>query len=348
MQLLGLYPAFTDLVYERGLVAREHGLLDAAAEHFATCLEMGDAPARYAGMVGRGTFLALAALEESLDRFPGYLPAGLDLADNLLATEDADPEEVLARLEQAPNEQATWWLFLGTAFYERGHAEIAERLFRRALDRAPFHPAASVGLLEALLTQHRYAEVAAEAPALPLGTPAFFAVQRSVVLAAALTADRPAAAAAATAFAAGGGDATEATFLEAFGRLGDADLHLPTTAAPYAIRMLDSLARLEEFEAFERLLPVATASVGDPRVAALLVAELFLSRGFYRLAADQALAAMELSGPEPRALSVLGKAAVAEGLFEDAIPVLEASLELDPTQAPVRTLLADLRARVAA
>jgi glycosyltransferase involved in cell wall biosynthesis/Flp pilus assembly protein TadD len=366
VQLLGLYPAFTDLVYERGLVARERRQWAAAAAHFQTCLEMGDAPARYAGMVGRGTFLALAALaavaadagdqdravaylEESLDRFPTYLPAGLDLADNLLAAADADPELVLARLEQAPNEQATWWLFLGTAFYERGHAAIAERLFRRALGKAPSHPAASVGLLEALLTQHRYDDVAAEAPDLPTGTPAFFAVERSLVLALALVGDGARAADAAAAFGAGGGDGAELAFLEAFAQIAaGGSPRIPTGAAPYAIRMLDSLARLEEFEAFEQLLPAATRSVGDERIAALLVAELFLARGFYRLAADQALASMDIGGPEPRALGVLGKAAVAEGLFEDAIPVLEASLELDPTQTPVRTLLAELRTRVAA
>ena len=365
-QLLQRYPAFTDLVFERGLVARERGQHAAAVEHFKTCLEMGDAPARYAGMVGRGSFLALAALAavaadtgdeavavahltESLDRYPGYLPAGLDLADRMLAAEDADPDRVLARLEQSGNDQATWWMFLGTAFYERGHAVTAERLFRRALERASNLPAATVGLLEALLTQHRYAEVEDEVRALPTGTPAFFAAQRLRILALALVGDVERGASEAERFREGGGDPDEAALLHALAGLsGDAAPRLGQASAPFALQMLDSLARLEEYEAFERLLPIATASIGDARVAALSVAELFLARGFFRLAADHAMRALDLGGPEPRALATLGKAAVAEGLFEDALPVLEASLELDPAQPAVQTLLAGLRARIAA
>ena len=60
--LLQVYPSFTDLVFERGLAARERGDLDGGPALFEQCLEMGDAPARFAGMVGRGSFLALAAL----------------------------------------------------------------------------------------------------------------------------------------------------------------------------------------------------------------------------------------------------------------------------------------------
>ena len=79
-------------------------------------------------------------------------------------------------------------------------------------------------------------------------------------------------------------------------------------------------------------------------MAALTLAELFLARGFYRLAADHAIEAIEVGGPEPRALACLAKAAIAEGLFEDALPVLQAALELDPAQPAVRTLLARRRA----
>src|SRR4029079_17823856 len=53
--LLQFYPAFTDLVFERALAARERGDLETARALFEQCLEMGDAPARFAGMVGRGS-----------------------------------------------------------------------------------------------------------------------------------------------------------------------------------------------------------------------------------------------------------------------------------------------------
>ena len=45
---------------------------------------------------------------------------------------------------------------------------------------------------------------------------------------------------------------------------------------------------------------------------------------------------------------MLGKAAVAEGLFEDALPVLQATLELDPAQPAMRTLLAGVEQHLAA
>src|SRR5262249_9034530 len=196
----GRLEGFTDLVYERALLARDRGDLDAAAELFERCLAMGDAPAGFSGMAGRGTFLALAALaqiaalrgerheavawlERALREHPGYLANGLELADLLLSADDADPDAVLARMETIGNEQLTWWLFLGTAFYERGHAAHAERLFRRALAKGAQHPATRVGLAETLLTQHRYAEVETESGDLAAGTTAFIAMQRSRVLA---------------------------------------------------------------------------------------------------------------------------------------------------------------------
>ena len=369
-ELLQVYPTVTDLVFERALAASERGDQQGAQELFERCLAMGDAPARFAGMVGRGSFLALAALssvaadqgdtetaiarlEESLERFPAYLPVGLELADTLLGAEDADPADVLRRLESAGNDTATWWLFLGTAFYERGHAELAEDLFRRALGRNAAHPAATVGLAEALLTQKRYADVVDDLAELSIGTPAFLALQRSRALAAVAAGDAAAAESAAAVFAEGGGDPAETAFLEVFARYADHDAPPPATplavaSASYAVHMLDALARLEEYELFERLVPTVRASIADGRMAALTLAELFLARGFYRLAADHAIEALEVGGPEPRALSCLAKAAVAEGLFEDALPVLQATLELDPAQPAMRTLLAGVEQHLAA
>ncbi len=369
-ELLQLFPTFTDLVFERGLAARERGDNDGAVALFERCLQMGDAPARFAGMVGRGSFLALAALaslelargdqasalgrlQESLDRYPAYLPAGLDLADALLAVPDADPEQVLERLDRGGNDTATWWLFLGTAFYERGHATIGETLFRRALSRNAAHPAAHVGLAEALLTQRRYADVATEAGDLAVGTAPYLALQRCLAVAAVARGDRAGAEAAALAFASGG-DADEAAFLRAFAALAEEGTVASVSGAAAGagaipgVRMLDALARLEEFDLFGRLVPTVTGAIGDAQQSALALAELFLARGFYRLAADHALQAIDAGGANARALACLGKAAVAEGMFADAIPVLESSLELDPAQPAVRTLLAGVRERIAA
>ena len=271
----------------------------------------------------------------------------------LLRAPDADPAAVLARLESTGNDTATWWLFLGTAFYERGHAELAEGLFRRALERNAAHPAATVGLSEALLSQHRYADLLRDTHELPIGTPAFLALQRSRLVAAVAAGDGGAATAAADLLTVGGGDGDEAAFAGAFARYADHAVTppptaLPTAAATYAVRMLDALARLEEYELFERLVPVVRSAIGDPCASALTLAELFLARGFYRLAAEHAMEAIEVGGPEPRDVACLAKAAVAEGLFEDAVPILHAALELDPAQPALRSLLAGVEQRLAA
>jgi glycosyltransferase involved in cell wall biosynthesis len=360
------YPRFTDLVFERGLCGRLRGDLDHAAQAFTTCLEMGDAPAGLTGVAGRGSFLALNALaaianergdvtsavgwlEQSLERYPQYLTAGLELADVLLGLPDADPEQVVRRLEAVGNDQATWWLFLATALYDRGHAVIAEELFRRAVERNPGSDAAHVGLAETLLTQHRYREVVADQHAAAQATTPWFALVRSRALAAFLLGDDEAVAAQGAAYAAGGGDVGEAALIDALASLarGETPPVLSPASAPAAFLILDALARLREFDAFERVVPVATASVGDQRAADVALAEVFFSHGFYRLAADRALAAVDRGGPDARTLTLLGKSAVAEGLFADAVPVLQASLALDPDQPSVRTLLGEVEKRVA-
>ena len=56
-------------------------------------------------------------------------------------------------------------MLAGTAFHEAGRVEDAERWFRATLERQPSNGLARVGLVEALLSQRRYAEAAAEADA---------------------------------------------------------------------------------------------------------------------------------------------------------------------------------------
>jgi glycosyltransferase involved in cell wall biosynthesis len=367
-ELLGHFPDFTDLVFERALAAQDRGDLEGAATLFMRCLEMGNAPPRFSGVVGRGSFLALGALalvssnlglideaagwfERSLELHPEYLAAGLDLAGLLLGQPDADPDAVLERLEAYAHDELTWYLFLGTAFYERGHAEHAERLLRRSLAISEGHPAARVGLLEALVTQHRYAEVEQEAGELAAGTPAYVAVQRLRMLAATLNGDRTAATEAIAALQQGGGDEAECTMLRA--ALADVldatpPPALPRQSAQRSLELLHALVRLSEFDAFARVTEVVEQAVGDRREATILIGELFLMRGFYQLAGDAALRAIDLGSPDARTLALLGKSAVAEGLFEDAIPVLEAALELDPAQAGVSGLLESVRERMAA
>jgi glycosyltransferase involved in cell wall biosynthesis len=365
-ELLGHLEAFTDLVYEKALLARDRGDLAAAEELFERCLEMGDAPAGLSGMAGRGTFLAMAALaqlatlrgereaavswlEQALREHPGYLANGLELADILLAAEDADPDAVLARMQAFGNDQLTWWLFLGTAFYERGHAAHAETLFRRGLSKGHQHPATRVGLVETLLTQHRYAEVEAEAGDLASGTTAFLAIQRSRILAALLGGDEAALSDAFPKLETGASPDELAALRALHAALtGQPVGQLPQTTVPVVLRLLDALVRLEEFEAFEKAVSLVDAAIEDPALAAVTLGELYLARGFYALAGDLALKALDNGANDARTLALLGKSAVAEGLFADALPILEACLELDPSQTTVADLVEQIRPRVAA
>src|SRR5262249_23554298 len=61
-QALAVYPDHTDLVFELALCAKDEGLLEEAETSARRCLELGDAPAQYAGTVGAGSYLALCVL----------------------------------------------------------------------------------------------------------------------------------------------------------------------------------------------------------------------------------------------------------------------------------------------
>src|SRR5262249_54500197 len=97
-QALALYADHTDIVREAALSARDNGELDRAAALAEQCLALGDAPARYAGAIGAGTFLALGLLasiraaqrrydeavellERSLAEYPAFTQARAALAD---------------------------------------------------------------------------------------------------------------------------------------------------------------------------------------------------------------------------------------------------------------------------
>ena len=307
---------------------------------------MGDAPARFAGMVGRGSFLALAALA-SRRRRPGRrrrrgrapggepravprLPAGRPRAGRHAARRRRTP--IPPPCSRASSRPATTsrpgGCSSGTAFYERGHAELAEGLFRRALERNAAHPAAHASAWPRRCSRStatprscddtRPSCRSARPRSSPCSARGLAGRGRRRRRAAAPTA-------AAVVLAVGGGTRPRPPSLGAFARYADHGVPPPPTALPaaprrYAVRMLDALARLEEYELFERAR--AGGASGDRRSAArraLTLAELFLARGFYRLAADARDARRSRSAARSRARwRCLGKAAVAEGLFEDA------------------------------
>ena len=61
-------PDHTDLHFELALCARADGDLETAERLAPRCLELGDAPSRYASVVGTGSYLALCLLGEIAER----------------------------------------------------------------------------------------------------------------------------------------------------------------------------------------------------------------------------------------------------------------------------------------
>jgi tetratricopeptide (TPR) repeat protein len=204
---------------------------------------------------------------------------------------------------------------LATALYEAGEAEAAEPLYAAVVEAQPTNGGARLALAETLLSTRRYAE-AADACAEIADDDAFaVAAARSELFARTLAA------------------ATDEASMARASRRG-----LPTTeldlfaawsaSTPYPAldpavvdslaTMLEALLRVEEFEAFETLLPALAATGLPARRRHSILAEIYLRRGFLESAADEWAASCEEEGPDAEALGGLARVAAAQGLMEDA------------------------------
>jgi tetratricopeptide (TPR) repeat protein len=353
---LELFPELTDLVFEQALLARGAGDLDASASLLEDCLRRGDAPSRHSATVGCGGYLALvrlaeveleredsAAAEQLLARclreHPGYLGSVLPLAQALLRR-GAAPEEVVATIEAGVTEMTPSVRFMtATALYEAGHPAAAEPLFAAVVSAQPGNGSARLALAETLLSQRRFVDAAVEAAAVEDDGPAALAAARSELFARGL-----AGAPLDEAFARADRRAlptVELTLLriwssrsrsgsngslawDAGGAYPGLD---PACLAPLAT-MLEALLRIEEFEAFEALLPALDACGLEPRARQQLLAETYFRRGYLESAADEWIAAVERHGPDPEALAGLSRVASARGLDDDARIFAEQAQEL--------------------
>ena len=135
-------PDHTDLHFELALCARAEGDLETAERLAATCLELGDAPARYASVAGSGTYLALCLLGEIAERrghsdeaegyylrslrdHPDYVAPVLPAAALMLGR-DADLAQLRAAL---PLERPSATLLAATACLEANRLGEADELF---------------------------------------------------------------------------------------------------------------------------------------------------------------------------------------------------------------------------
>jgi tetratricopeptide (TPR) repeat protein len=332
-EALEMFPELTDLVMEQALTALAGGERQRAAALLKRCLELGDAPSRYSPTRGCGTYLAMVKLaelireegeEERAERLlrrclaehPGYLGTVLPLTE-LLLRRGAAPKQAVATIEAGVVEPTPSVRFmLATALYEAGHPAAAEPLYGAAAEAQPGNGFAQLGRAEALLSLRRYEEAATAAARVDADSPCAVAAARSELFSLVL-ARRSTAAATMRAGERGLPEDELALFCAWSGAGSAAYPQLTPELTGTVATMLEALLRVEEFEAFEGLLPALERGLAA-RDRHELLAGAYLRRGFLESAADEWIAACRESGADAAALEGLARVARARGLEEEA------------------------------
>jgi tetratricopeptide (TPR) repeat protein len=338
--VLGLLPGFTDCVLEQALAHRGLGDLEQAIATFERCVAMGDAPSRYSATVGAGTYHArsllaetliqagrldeaTAQLEHVLEHHPEFIGAVEPYARVLLRA-GTPAAQVAARVaRQVPAPTPSQRFLIAVPFYEAGAVAEAAGQLRAVLDAQPGAHAARVALAEAQLSQGDLAGAAQTALAVPADAPHGPAAAQTLVFA--RLADGAADAALDEAFAyarAAGLDADQLAALAAWRGATDGSATagvVPASAAGLVTVMLEALARLEAFDAFERLAGVVERLDLPWREQRELLAGVYYRRGFLESAAREWFGVVErLGAPDERALLGMALLADAQDLPEDA------------------------------
>jgi GT2 family glycosyltransferase/glycosyltransferase involved in cell wall biosynthesis len=359
---LQAFPDHTDLVLELASCAWAKGDHAEAEKLALRCLELGDAPAEYIATVGAGTYLALHLLGElrreqgdaagaeayhrrSLAEFPDYVAPVLPLASAMLARGAASAEVEAIVPEGRPSAMT----LVATAFHEAGRVEDAERWFAAALERQPANGLARVGLIEALLSQQRWAEAAAEAEREPADSPFGPAAAGSGLFAHALVGDAAGLAAAVQQAREAGVAAPDLALYSAWTlTLAGEPLpqSLPAEAATTALTVLEALLRIQDFDTFGVVLPLFELVDVDPRERREAIARVYLRRGFVDSAASEWIAVAR-ERPDARAFVGLAQVAFAQGQPDDALAFAEEALALEPGHEEASLVRSNLLARAA-
>ena len=363
-EALDRLPGFTDIVLEQSAAARAQGDHEEAERLLRRCLEMGDAPSHYAAAVGAGSFLARIALAEVL-RIDGRDEEAEAELRHVLAhnatfigivepyaavrlANGATPAEVAAEVHAAMPEIVPAARFmLAAALHEAGAAELAEEELRAVVAAQPGSGPARVALSEALLSQARFGEAVEVLDAVEEDSEWGPVAARSIAFAALAAGDAGTARAALDRPSSARIPKAERALLGAWCAAVAGDVPapaLPTDAAAPAIVMLEALARVEAFDAFELLVgryQTVDMPARDKREA---LAGLYLRRGFLESAADEWIAACEDDGVDAAALLGLAQVAWARGLDDDAVVFAREARELEPEHAGAARLLEHLGA----
>jgi glycosyltransferase involved in cell wall biosynthesis/thioredoxin-like negative regulator of GroEL len=336
-RILAELEGFTDLVLEQAMAHRGLGDRDAAIVHFERCIAMGDAPSRFSATVGAGSFHArnllaetlleagrLAEAEAQLQHVLEYHPAFIGAVEpyaRVLLRSGVDAAEVVARIDAlVPTPTPGQRFLLAVPFYESGAVAEAATQLHAVLAAQPGAHAARVALAEAQLSAGDLATAATTALAVPADAPHGPAAAHTALFARVAGSADPALLDEAFAYAtAAGVDAAELAAFSAWRGGDDALTAVPAAAAPLVAVMLEALARLEDFDGFERLAGVVELLDLPWREQRELLAVVYYRRGFLDSAAREWFGVVErLGGPDERALLGMALLADAQGLDEDA------------------------------
>jgi len=357
------YPDFTDLVLEQALAASALGQDERAIALYELCVEMGDAPRRYTGGLGCGSYRprvhlaelrrargglaqAIELLECCLREHPRFIGSVLPYASALLA-DGVAPDAVVERVRRhMPELLPAARFMLGTALYESGASAAAEAQFRAVLARQPHSGSARVALAEALLAQRRYAEAASEAAALASEDQLAVVACRTELFARIAGAEREATKAALARARAAGMPSDELDLFVGWEQLASRGRTaiVPTEHAVGQLTvMLEALLRVRHFEAFEVLLGLLDRAALSERERRELLADIYLRRGFPVSAAQEWMAVCRQQ-PDVRALVGLARVATVTGMPREAGDFAAAALSRDPGNEGAMALLAQAQA----
>jgi len=354
---LARFPNFTDLVFEQASAALALGRETEAIAYYESCIDLGDAPVRYTATVGCGTHLPRIALAElhlrrreytearklldwCLTHQPGFFGTVLPYAAALLGSGES-PEDVVSEIERRVKEPTpTIRFMLGTGLYEAGAGAAAEQQYRLVLERQPHNPQARVALAEVLLYQRRYAEAAAEASQLPADNPLAPMAVRSELFGDIVGGQLDRLDAARERAHEARLPTVELELFDAWANLerGEpAGLQLKLGAIGLLGVVLEALLRVQQFEAFERLVGLLRGSELAVREQHELLALIYLRRGFVASAAEEWLAVCA-DRPDVRALVGLARIATTRGMSDTGAVFAAKALELEPDHAEAQRL----------
>ncbi|HUA04117.1 MAG TPA: glycosyltransferase [Solirubrobacteraceae bacterium] len=360
-EALAKFPDFTDMVFDLALAALALNRVDDAIGYWQRCIEMGDAPARFGGSLGAGTYLPRISLAEvharrgELDRArelldwciterPNVVGVIAPYATTLLRSGTSADEVAEKVASSVPELTPSARHVLATTFFSHGDMPAAENQFRAVLEARPNSAEVRVQLAETLLNQNKHAEAAAQATQIAEDD-SFAGLACRIELWSLIASGNTDEAGAATARATRAGvPAAEIEVFTGWAEISTATADaqprkLPAAGVPLLGVILETLLSAHDFDTFEKLTKLLSSSAMPEREQRELLGSMYLKHGFLQSAAMEWMAVCE-TNPDTRALVGLARVARANGQLEDATVFATEALKQDPTSAGAREILA--------